>query len=43
MGRPDGETAVRELDMRVAKGVKFFQVWELEMFISVTVIGQGVK
>jgi hypothetical protein len=27
MGRPDGETAVRELDMK-----KF---WELEVFISV--------
>jgi hypothetical protein len=35
MGRSDGETHVRELDMREAEGVKFFQGWELEMFVSV--------
>jgi hypothetical protein len=29
MGRSDGETHVRELDMREAEGVKFFQGWEL--------------
>jgi hypothetical protein len=31
----DGETVVRELDTREAEGVKFFQGWELEMFVSV--------
>ena len=39
MGRPGGESVVREWDTKEAEGVQLLQGWELEMLIS----GQGAK